>query len=84
MEWSLLHSLSLFLRSPSKFFEEHEPATTLPVAIGIVVTFAIVLVLSVYRSTLSKLQRRTTGHHRSTELSMRGVRAGIRWKVGQA
>ncbi|OIB55632.1 Yip1 family protein [Natrialba sp. SSL1] len=48
MERSLLHSLHLFLRSPSKFFEEHDPATTLPVAIGIVVTFAIALVLSVY------------------------------------
>ncbi|ELY90164.1 hypothetical protein C483_11658 [Natrialba hulunbeirensis JCM 10989] len=48
MERSLLHSLSLFLRSPSRFFEEHEPATTLPVAIGIVVTFAIALVLSIY------------------------------------
>ncbi|EMA37839.1 YIP1 family protein [Halobiforma nitratireducens] len=42
-----LRSLQTFLRRPSVFFDEYPPATTLPVAAGVVVVYAATLAASV-------------------------------------
>ncbi|ELY78550.1 YIP1 family protein [Natrinema pallidum] len=43
---SALQSFPLFLRDPAAFFDEHDPATTLPIALILVVGLAVALGLS--------------------------------------